>query len=184
MHAMRAPSLTDHRIAALASRQHGVVTRDQLIEEGLDRGRIARRIAAGRLHRVHVGVYAVGHLTPRRETRWMAAVLACGEGAVLSHQSAGALWGLLSDDGPRPHVTAGDQRTHRGITTHRAVLARADRAVVMGIPASSVARTLTDLAHVLPPRVIERAKREAEYRGLLRRDALADALSLVARLQC
>lgn len=107
----------------------------------------------------------------------MAAVLACGDGAVLSYRTAAVLWGLLPADGAEPHVTAPGQRAHRGIVTHRGALSRRDRAVVNGIPSTSVARTLADLAHALPERATQRLKREAEYRGLLQRDALADALT-------
>jgi hypothetical protein len=81
MHAQRdqLPS-SDARIAGIARRQYGVVTHAQLVALGLGRGAIAHRIKTGRLHRLHVGVYAVGHAAPRPEMRWLAAVLACGDG--------------------------------------------------------------------------------------------------------
>src|SRR5687768_3070443 len=84
----------DVRLAARAAEQHGVVSRAQLLELGFSRRAIARRLASGRLHRRYAGVYAVGHDRLSREGRWMAAVLACGPDAVLSHRSAAALWGL------------------------------------------------------------------------------------------
>jgi predicted transcriptional regulator of viral defense system len=84
----------DRRIASLAAEQFGVVARAQLRELGLTESAIARRVDAGRLHRVRRGVYAVGHPVLGQHARWLAAVLSCGPGAVLSHASAGALWGL------------------------------------------------------------------------------------------
>src|SRR5213083_1966840 len=92
------------RIAELARRQHGVVARWQLAELGLSSDAISHRIASGRLHRLHPGVYAVGHRAFPPEGGWMAAVLAAGEGAVLSHASAGALWGLRPAP-RRPEIT-------------------------------------------------------------------------------
>src|SRR5689334_24626734 len=89
------PDPVDGRIAALAAKQHGVVSLAQLIGLGLSRKSVHRRSQAGRLHRVHQGVYAVGHKRLTQRGRWMAAVLAGGEGGVLSHRSAAALWGLL-----------------------------------------------------------------------------------------
>src|SRR3954465_6537633 len=86
---------TDAAIARVAARQHGVVTAKQLAAVGLGRAAISERTKSGRLHRLHRGVYAVGHRAPSHHARWMAAVLACGEGAVLSHGSAAALWQLL-----------------------------------------------------------------------------------------
>jgi hypothetical protein len=84
----------DAAIAMLAAHQHGVVSRGQLRELDCSRHAIDRRVRAGRLHPLHRGVYAVGHPKISREGHWMAAVLACGEDAVLSHRSAAALWGI------------------------------------------------------------------------------------------
>src|SRR5213080_2878946 len=80
----------------LARRQHGVVARRQLLELGFSRQAIDHRIRRGRLHRVHNGVYAVGRPELTRHGRWMAAVLACGDGAALSHRSAAELWGICA----------------------------------------------------------------------------------------
>ncbi|MGH2952804.1 MAG: type IV toxin-antitoxin system AbiEi family antitoxin domain-containing protein [Solirubrobacterales bacterium] len=110
-------------VARIASRQHGVVSYEQLIAAGLTPSGVARRVRAGRLHRIHRGVYAVGHRGLSNEGRWMAAVLACGPDAALSHRSAAELLGLLR---PREnawvHVTipgtAGRKR-RRGIHLHR-----------------------------------------------------------------
>ncbi|HET7508866.1 MAG TPA: type IV toxin-antitoxin system AbiEi family antitoxin domain-containing protein, partial [Solirubrobacterales bacterium] len=85
----------DARVAKIAARQHGVVTLRQLEGVGLSRRAAVGRAQRGQLHRLHRGVYAVGHRAPTHRSRWMAAVLACGEGAVLSHHSAAALWELL-----------------------------------------------------------------------------------------
>jgi hypothetical protein len=86
----------DVGLAQLAGAQWGVVSRGQLRALGFGRGAIERRLSVGRLHVVHRGVYAVGHRALRVEGRWLAAVLACGDGAVLSHRSAAAHWGLLA----------------------------------------------------------------------------------------
>lgn len=95
----------DVAVAKIAARQHGVVSFAQLNWAGLDKDAIARRIAGGRLHRVHRGVYAVGHKGLSNEGTWMAAVLACGEGAALSHRSAAELWRMLPPAGGVPNVT-------------------------------------------------------------------------------
>jgi REase_MTES_1575/Transcriptional regulator, AbiEi antitoxin len=153
----------DARLAALARRQHGVVTLGQLAELGLRRSAVAERARRGRLHRVHRGVYAVGHLALTRNGRFMAAVLACGEGAALSHFSAAVLWGILDDRGQRIHVTAEKQRRCRGIVVHHAPL-DGERVRRHGIVVTTPARTIVDLADVvIKPRTLERAIDEAEY---------------------
>jgi putative AbiEi antitoxin of type IV toxin-antitoxin system len=96
------PPGADALIAQLAERQHGVVARRQLLDLGLGRGAISERLACKRLHRVHRGVYAVGHRVISQRGWWMAAVLASGPDAVLSHRSAAALWGILE----RPAVSS------------------------------------------------------------------------------
>jgi hypothetical protein len=83
-------------LSEFAARQHGVVTRQQLRALGLSDGAIQNRIAARRLHRIHRNVYAVGHAALSPDGRRMAEVLACGEGAVLSHRTAAMLWGLVA----------------------------------------------------------------------------------------
>jgi Transcriptional regulator, AbiEi antitoxin/Protein of unknown function (DUF559) len=159
----------DRPIAELAARQHGVVARRQLIELGFGRGAIDRRRYAGRLHRVHRGVYAVGHPRLVGRGRWIAAVLACGSEALLSHRSAAALWGLRPNIGSVVDVTAG--RSHageRGIRVHRVrALDPEDRATRDGIPVTTVPRTLLDLGETVSPTQLQRAFEEAERLGLL-----------------
>ena len=180
MHGMRVQETSDGldgAIAAVATRQYGVVSRDDLLRIGVSRGGIERRIAAGRLLRVHRGVYAVGHRAPRREARWLAAAVAGGQAAVLSHRSAGALWEIIDRELGVPDVTAPARRRTAGIVMHRGRLAAPDRTVHRGIPVTSPARTLVDLAHVLEPEDLTRAVREAQFRRLFDPPSLRDALS-------
>ena len=151
----------DAQIARLAEAQHGVVALWQLRAKGIGSGAIYHRVRCGRLHRLHRGVFAVGHARTTREGRWMAAVLALGDGAALSHVSAAALWRLRGSSASRIHVTvptsAGRQQ-RPGIAVHRCGLLRPqDTTRVDGIPATSVARTLLDVAGVLAPGPLERA---------------------------
>lgn len=102
----------DREIARIADRQHGLVTLEQLRELGISKDLAYQRVRAGRLHRVHEGVYSVGYALLTTEGHWLAAVLALGPGAVLSHQSAAALWGIREDgNGYAPiDVTAPNRR--------------------------------------------------------------------------
>jgi very-short-patch-repair endonuclease len=129
----------------LAGAQHGVVAVWQL--EFLSRSAINQRLQTGRLHRIHQGVYAVGHRKVGREGRWMGAVLAYGPGALLSHQSAAALWGI-GPGSAKIHVSpSGARRSRPGISAHRTRgLHPEDIAIRHGIPVTSVARTILDLA--------------------------------------
>jgi hypothetical protein len=149
-------------IAELARRQHGVVGRAQLRTLGLGEDAIDWRVRKGWLHAVHRGVYAVGHVNLTRNGRFMAAVLACGDGAALSHFSAAALWGMLNGGGGAIHVTSEARRRRPGLVLHEAPLGGevGNRA---GIPVTAPARTLIDLADVAPRRTLERAFDEAEY---------------------
>jgi predicted transcriptional regulator of viral defense system len=111
--------ILDRRVATLAGRQHGVVGRWQLHELGLSDQMIKTRIAHGGLSRLHRGVYAVGHRALTVESRWMAAVLAHGPEAVLSHRSAGQFWGLYPRSRIEPEVTcSGSRKTKGGIVAH------------------------------------------------------------------
>jgi very-short-patch-repair endonuclease len=152
----------DAWIAEIAGRQHGVISREQLIALGLGKDAIQRRLRSGRLIRVHRSVYAVGHLNRSRETVWMAAVLAGGQGTVLSNRPAGAAWTICSSAG-RVEVTVPRQkRPSRRIVFHHAVLPADERTVRDGIPITTVPRTLLDLAATLDQRQLERAINEAE----------------------
>lgn len=171
----------DQVIAAIATRQHGIVSRAQLRSAGLDRHSIDRRIRGGRLHPVHRGIYAVGHRAMAGGSREMAALLACGPRALISHRSAAVLQQLLpypANPGPVDVTVVGRQRTRRrGIRAHRVgSLQRRDVRVVDGIRVTSAARTLLDLATVLPPSLLERAIAEAQVRGIARKRDLVDQL--------
>lgn len=113
----------DIRVAAIAAQQHGVVSVGQLREAGLDKHRVRHRVRIGRLHAIHRGVYAVGHSHLSAEGRWMAALLACGTGAVLSHRTAAAAWRLLPDQpGASVDVSVSSdtgKKIRRGIRLHR-----------------------------------------------------------------
>jgi len=177
MGGQRHPGSVDRLIAALAERQHGVVSRVQLLNAGLTRRHLERRLQAGRLHLVHRGVYAVGHRLLSREGRWLAAVLASGDGAVLSHRSAAAAWGLRETARVRVEVTVGRVLRHReGLETHHARLAADEVTVLRAIPVTTAARTLLDLAAVVPADQLARAVERAE------RLRLADAVPLPALL--
>jgi very-short-patch-repair endonuclease len=158
------------KIQRLADRQFGVVARFQLLALGLSEDAIDRRLAAHYLVRLYAGVYAVGHriLTPRGY--FLAAVLAYGPTAVLSHKSAGRLWGLLSTDQTRVEVIVpGTSRKQRkGIRVHRARrLHPEDVTTLGGIPITSVARTILDLAAVLRPQAELEVIEHADRAGLL-----------------
>jgi hypothetical protein len=154
-------------IAALAARQHGVVARWQLLDRGIGARAIDHRLERGRLHRVHRGVFAVGHAVLSRPGAWMAAVLAAGPEAVLSHRSAAALWGIRDTAAARVEVTVPRNRRARPrITIHRGALSADEITVHDGIAVTTPARTLLDLAEVLAPHQLERAVHETEYRRL------------------
>ena len=159
----------ERALGALAARQHGRVSRAQVLSVGFGAGAIKRRLAAGRLHAVHRGVYAVGHPCTTREANWMAAVLACGHGALLSHRDAGALRALRPAWGSRINVTVPTSRrpNPHGIHVHRSRLRSEDMTIIDGIPVTSLARTLLDLAAILRPHQLPRAIEAAERRRLL-----------------
>jgi len=156
----------DARIGALADRQHGVVTRADLRKLGVSDNAIDARVKSGRLWRVHRGVYAVGRPTLTFHGRLMAAALSCGTGAAVSHYAAGVLQGLLKERGPRIDVTvpgSGGRRRRGAVIIHRGPLPAAEVTAVQGIPVTSPARTVVDLADFLPRRQLERVIDEAQY---------------------
>ena len=164
------PAPLDLRISRIAARQHGLVTHRQLLGLGMSRNAISARVRRGALHRLHRGVYAVGATPTAIESRWMAAVLACGGDAALSHRSAAALWGLLRPVGGRVDVAARgrsgrDRRS--GIRVHRPrSLGAGEVTMRRGIPVTSPARTIADLRPVAPAWEWRRAVRQAEFLGL------------------
>jgi predicted transcriptional regulator of viral defense system len=151
-------------VSELAERQWGVVARRQLAALGVSRHSADHWLRADRLHRLHHGVYAVGHTALRPEGHRLAAVLACGPRAVLSHRSAAAHWGLLHTDQTRIDVTAPRGRHGApGIRLHRSrCLDAQDTAHHQGIPTTTVSRTLLDLAATARPSELERALAQAE----------------------
>jgi len=171
MYAQRGESRLDRAIGDLAERQHGVVTRAQLLELGLNRGSITHRIELARLRPVHRGVYTIGHRLLSRDGHWMAAVLACGHDAVLSHFAAAALWGIRESS--RIEITTRTaHRVRRQVIVHRGTLRPDERTTHRGIPTTTVPRTLLDLSAVVRPDHLRSALRQAEQ---LR---LTDPLSL------
>lgn len=168
----------------LAARQHGAVSRGQLIALGLSAAAIDHRLAIGRLHRIHPAVYAVGRPELSRKGRWMAAVLVCGEGAMLSHESAAALWEIRSAEraieisvpvGKRP-------RPPRSIILHRRTnLSAEDLSHYNGIPVTGLTLTLVDLAARLPADEVEAAVNEADKLDLIRPEKLRAMLDEALR---
>ena len=140
----------------------------QLLALGFSMRAIQRLVQAGRLHRLYRGVYAVGHTRLSRRGRWMAAVLACGPGAVLSHRAAAALWELRAAPSGALDVTTGARRHHRGIRCHTVrALHRADWTTVDGIPVTTVSRTLLDLAEHLSPQRLRTTMEAAQRLDLI-----------------
>jgi hypothetical protein len=157
------------RIAAIATRQHGVVTAAQMREAGFDESAVHRALKAGRLHRLHRGVYAVGHRSISWRGRWLAAVLAAGDGAVLSHASAVALWEFLRPIQGPVHVTvdAAVRRKQRpGVAVHHSrTLTGRDITRRHGIAVTTPWRTISDVRVSLEPYLFRRALRQAELAG-------------------
>lgn len=156
-------------IRRLAERQHGVVARRQLVAQGLSAELIKGRLRAGMLVPVHVGVFALGHSLIGKQGRWMAAVLACGPNAVLSHSSAAELWAFARSRG-FPEVTRRSGGSRRsGLRLHQTrILEPVDVTVEAGIPVTSVERTLLDIARGYDDRRLERAVVDADRTGRLR----------------
>jgi hypothetical protein len=155
----------EQELARLASGAHGVVTRPQLLQAGVSDDEIRWRLRRGDLIRVHRGVYRVGHRAPSTEARYLAAVLAAGEGALLCGHAAAHLLGLLRGAPPPPEVTTRTERRIEGVTTHRSRLLDArDATDARGIPVTTVPRTLVDVAAELSANALARACHEAGVR--------------------
>ena len=161
----------EREIAALARKQHGVISRSQLLATGIAERSLERWLSIGRRHHLHREAFAVGPARLSRWGHWSAAVLAYGEGALLSHLTAASLWGLAGARGP-VDVTAslGRQGVRRrpGIRLHPCRIDSEDRDEHNGIPLTSVARTLFDLAEVVDYEKLRRATQEADRLKLLR----------------
>jgi very-short-patch-repair endonuclease len=156
-------------LARLASRRHGVVSREQLVGLGYGNAAIARLLRTQRLHRLHPGVFAVGHTALTLEGRLLAAVMACGPFAGLSHHSAAALSALRPYAGTRIHVTvpaASGRRSTRGLVVHR-TRHPVEWTIRDGIQVTTPMRTLADLADTLPQRQLEKALERAHATNVL-----------------
>jgi hypothetical protein len=177
---MRPQSRTVEReIARIAGSQHGVVTRAELLDSGVSAAGIQRRVRRGLLLPVYPGVYRVGHRAPSTEASYLAAVRACGKGALLSGRAAGHLLGLLKGRPPPPEVTTPTERRVKGLLTRRSRdLDPGDATVWRGIPVTTVPRTLVDLAAVLGPYDLARACHEA---GVLHRTTPAQVEAVLVR---
>lgn len=156
----------------LAAGQHGVVSYPQLLACGLSPDAVKHRVRVRRLHRLHQGVYAVGAARLGRTGRFMAAVLACGEAAALSHTSAAALWGMMRiAEDQRVHVSVpcrSGRRRRAGLQVHRSSTLGAGHVTArLGIPVTTAERTIIDVADISSRRVTERAMDQATIDGLI-----------------
>jgi very-short-patch-repair endonuclease/predicted transcriptional regulator of viral defense system len=171
-------------ISAVAERQHGVVALGQLQFLGLGRAAVAKRARTGGLHRIHRGVYAVRHPRLTARGRWMAATLAYGPNALLSHRSAATLWGIHHGAEAKPHITLPGRsvRARAGMEVHASItLTHEDQASHDGIPCTSPARTLVDLGDVANRRTVQRAVDQAEVLRLFDLRAVEEALGRAGR---
>jgi very-short-patch-repair endonuclease len=167
-------------IAGWAERQHALITLPQLQSLGLGRSGVSKRASNGRLHRVHRGVYAVGHPNLTKRGHWMAAVLACGPRAALSHRSGAGLHGIRQDNRAKTDVTVPrtSARARPTIDVHTSLtLEPADITTVDGIPCTTIARTLVDLGDVVSRPAVERAVDQAELLRLFDGTAVTEALA-------
>src|SRR5262245_29814839 len=169
------------RVWELASRQHGVISRDQLLQLGFTRDAIKHRLATGRLHRLFRGTYAVGRAQVTVRGHWMAAVLSCGPDAILSHASAAALWGIRRLRAPMQTavditVPTRARRQRPNLHLHRRSSLGDDMTRRDAIPVTRPARTLIDLATVLDPEPLEAAVNEADKLNLIDPERLRKAV--------
>ena len=173
----------DVLVARVAAEQWGVLSLAELRACGLDSDGIALRATTGRLHRIHRGVYAVGHDGLTWEGRWLAAVKACGAGALLSHRSAAMCWGLLDSEEGRIDVTVGSSGTRRvpGLTVHRSPVPVEDRRRKDGIALTSPERTVVDTAAALGFEPLRRVVREAQAERLVSVISLLRTLDRMGR---
>ncbi len=155
----------DSRVARLAARQWGVLSRDELFACGLSKSAIQVRVATERLFPLYRGVFTVGHANAPREAWCLAAVKACGPGAALSHWAAAVLWEPARANGRYPDVIAPTIKRHVGINTHRADTF--DATTHRGIPVTTPAQTIIHLSAVADVKTLRRAVNEALNRRLI-----------------
>jgi predicted transcriptional regulator of viral defense system len=161
----------DRLVGEVAATQHGLITLAQLRGIGVSSKMVESRVRRGFLIRVYRGVYAVGHRLITLEARWLAAVFACGDGALLSHRSAAALHRIRRSSSPKIDVTAPTRRGYGlpHLVVHRATtLVPVDRDLVRGIPVTSLPRTIIDLGTCIPETAVEYAIHQAERQRKLK----------------
>jgi very-short-patch-repair endonuclease len=160
----------ERAIARIGARQENVISREQLLGAGLGRGAIAHRVATGAWQRLHNGVYLLGPAAPSLMGRARAAVLACGADAVVSHRSAAEMFGLLPEIGAEVHVTVAGRNLapREGVRRHRiAAFGPGEVTKMRGVPLTSVARAICDIAATESAKDVERAFQEALYRRIV-----------------
>jgi very-short-patch-repair endonuclease len=169
----------DGEIARICHEQQGLITLEQLEAQGLTVQAVHERLTAGRLHRIHQRVYSLTPDVMTERGRFMAAVLACGPEAVLSHRSAAYLWGLVDEWQGPIDVTAPNRRgrSPAGVRAHRdGSLQPIDKTMLHGVPCTSLARTLLEYAGVAPEWELRKAVAQAEVLGILDRAAMRSVL--------
>jgi very-short-patch-repair endonuclease len=173
-----APPSRDALIAEFARRQYGLITIWQLTALGLTSGAVTHRVRTGRLHRIHRGVYAVGHSRLSQEARWMAAVLAAGEGFGLSHLSAAVHLNAWRRAVKGIDVIGPRRRTLRGVRVHTCRnLDPRDLTIHRGIPVTTMARTLVDLTDVLTEHQLANVIHEAAFHNRFSEQATRAAMA-------
>lgn len=171
-------------MSLLAGRQHGYVRHDQLLALGMSASTIQREVERGRLIHVHQGVYAVGHVDRTALGRAHAAVLACGDGAALSHDSAAALGGLKRRWPREPEITSPAEHRRPGIRAHRSrTLTRADVTTNYGMRVTTIVRTILDILPRLSDREAVRLVNDARVQHVLKPTALSHLLARSPRLR-
>ncbi|HTX30621.1 MAG TPA: type IV toxin-antitoxin system AbiEi family antitoxin domain-containing protein [Solirubrobacteraceae bacterium] len=165
----------------MAKRQRGYIKRVQLLKLGLGSDAIAYRVRIGRLIPVYAGVYAVGHLPTLPQDRAVGALLACGEGAVLSHSTAATAWGIFKRWEMPFEVSAPTNRRRTGIIVHRTRLERCDIRTQIGLRVTSAARTLLDVAPRFRDKGLRRAIADQRRAGHLHMDELVDVVDRFPR---
>jgi hypothetical protein len=177
MSTVSCPSDHTPTLEALAASQKDLLTHDQLLAAGLTRQAIAKRVASGTLHRRHRGVYSLGPAPLSREAEFLAAVLAAGPGAVLSHASAAELHGTTRHRAPLIAVLSPRKRSLEGVRVHRyRTLDPRDVTTCHGIPVTTIHRTFVDLADENTPQELAAYMHEAAFRGRLVEPAIRDAM--------